>query len=180
MDPVKAWQDEHAYFRRLLAHLQKEVDVFHGGERPNYELMLDIVSYLREYSDQVHHPREDVAFARLARKAPELALTLERLKQEHRVIANAGEALKELLAEILEDAVVSRADLEMAAATYLVYYDAHIAREEAEVMPRVGRLLTAEDWAAVKNAVPPVKDPVFGEAPEERYRKLRRQIALEA
>lgn len=180
MDPVKAWQEEHAYFRRLLALLQKEVDVFHGGDRPNYELMLDIVSYLREYSDRVHHPREDVAFARLARKAPELALALERLRQEHRVIANAGEALKELLAEILEDAMVSRADVEMAAATYLVYYDAHITREEDDVIARAGRVLTAEDWAAVKDAVSPTKDPVFGDAPEERYRKLRRQIALEA
>lgn len=180
MDPIKAWQDEHAYFRRLLALLQKQVDVFHGGERPNYELMLDIVSYLREYSDQVHHPREDVAFARLAAKAPELALTLERLKQEHRVIANAGEALKELLAEILDGTVVPRADVEMAAATYLVYYDAHIAKEEEDVIARAGRALSAEDWAAVKNAAPSVKDPLFGEAPEERYRKLRRQIALEA
>lgn len=180
MDPIKAWHEEHAYFRRLLALLQKEVDVFHGGERPNYELMLDIVTYLREYSDQVHHPREDVAFARLARKAPELALTLERLKQEHRVIANAGDALKALLAEILEDAMVSRAEVEMAAATYLVYYDAHIAKEENDVIARAGRALAAEDWDAVKNAVPAVRDPVFGDAPEERYRKLRRQIALEA
>lgn len=180
MDPIKAWHDEHAYFRQLLALLQKQVDVFHGGERPNYELMLDIVSYLREYSDQVHHPREDVAFARIAKKAPELALTLERLKQEHRVIAKAGDALQELLAEILEDAMVSRADVEMAAATYLVYYDAHIAREEEDVMPLAARLLAPEDWAAVKNAVPAVKDPVFGDAPEERYRRLRRQIALEA
>jgi hemerythrin-like domain-containing protein len=180
MDPVKAWQDEHAYFRRLLALLQRQVDVFHGGERPNYELMLDIVTYLREYSDRVHHPREDVAFARLAQKAPELALPLERLKQEHRVIANAGEALKELLTEILDDAVVPRADVEMAAATYLVYYDNHIAKEEADVIARAARLLGPEDWAAVKDAVPAVKDPLFGEAPEERYRKLRRQIALEA
>ena len=180
MDPIKAWHDEHAYFRRLLALLQQQVDVFHGGERPNYELMLDIVSYLREYSDQVHHPREDVAFARLAHKAPELALPLERLKQEHRVIANAGEALKELLAEILDDAVVARADVEMAAATYLVYYDNHIAKEETDVIARAARTLTTEDWAAVRDAVPAVKDPLFGEAPEERYRKLRRQIALEA
>ena len=101
-------------------------------------------------------------------------------EQEHRVIANAGEALKELLAEILEDAMVSRADVEMAAATYLVYYDAHITREEDDVIARAGRVLTAEDWAAVKDAVSPTKDPVFGDAPEERYRKLRRQIALEA
>ena len=180
INPIAAWHTEHVYFNHLLKLLQRQVDVFHGGERPNYELMLDIVTYLREYSDRVHHPREDVAFARLAQKVPELALTLERLKQEHRVIANAGEALKELLTEILDDAVVPRADVEMAAATYLVYYDAHISKEEEDVIARAGRALSAEDWAAVKSAAPAVRDPLFGEAPEERYRKLRRQIALEA
>jgi hemerythrin-like domain-containing protein len=80
MDPVKAWHGEHQYFRRLLTLLQKQLDVFHGGESPNYELMMDIVSYLREYSDRLHHPREDVAFERLAQRAPELALPLARLK----------------------------------------------------------------------------------------------------
>jgi hemerythrin-like domain-containing protein len=180
MDPVKAWRGEHDYFRRLLALLEKQLDVFHGGERPNYELMLDIVSYLREYSDKVHHPREDAAFTRLAQKAPELALPLERLKQEHRVIANAGEALRELLTEILGDAVIPRAEVEMAAATYLVYYSNHIAKEEEEVIAHAARVLRPEDWAAVQAAAPSVRDPLFGDEPEERFRSLRRQIALEA
>ena len=180
MDPVKAWHDEHAYFQRLLALLQQQVDVFHGGDRPNYELMLDIVSYLREYSDRVHHPREDVAFARLAQRRPELSLPLERLRQEHRIIANAGEALKELLAEILDGAVIPRAEVEMAAATYLVYYGNHIAKEEEDVLTSAAHALGPEDWAAIRNAVPAAKDPLFGDAPEERFRKLRRQIALEA
>ena len=63
---------------------------------------------------------------------------------------------------------------------HLVYYDSHIAKEEEDVIARAARALGPEDWAAVKNAVPSVKDPLFGEVPEERYRKLRRQIALEA
>ena len=71
-DPIDAWHMEHRYFRRLLALLHKQVDVFHTGEQPNYELMLDIVSYLRDYTDQVHHPREDVAFKRVAKHRPDL------------------------------------------------------------------------------------------------------------
>ena len=60
-DPIAAWHAEHGYFRRLLALLHKQIDVFRPGEHPNYELMLDIVSYLRDFTDQVHHPREDAA-----------------------------------------------------------------------------------------------------------------------
>ena len=178
-DPVAAWHAEHAYFNQLLRLLRKQVDVFHTGGRPNYELMLDIIAYLREYSDRFHHPREDVAFARLAQRCPEMELPLERLRQEHRVIAHAGETLKDLLIAVLGEAVVPRAQVEAAAATYLVYYGNHIAREEEDVLTRAARVLTPEDWEAVRTAVPPVHDPLFGDHPEERYRELRRQIALE-
>jgi len=179
-DPVAAWHAEHAYFNQLLRLLHRQVDVFHTGERPNYELMLDIIAYLREYSDRFHHPREDAAFARLAQRCPELELLLARLRQEHRVIAHAGEALKEILIAVLGEAVVPRAQVEAAAATYLVYYGNHIAREEEDVLARAARVLTPEDWQAVRTAVPPIRDPLFGDHPEERFRELRRQIALEA
>lgn len=178
-DPIAAWHTEHVYFNQLLRLLQKQLDLFHRGEQPNYELMLDIISYLREYSDQVHHPREDVAFARLARRCPDMELVLARLGQEHRVIAHAGEALRGQIQAILGGVVVPRAELEAAAATYLVYYGNHIAVEEEDVLPRAAKVLAPEDWEAVRTAVPPGRDPLFGGAPEERYRELRRQIALE-
>jgi hemerythrin-like domain-containing protein len=177
---VTHWHTEHMYFRRLLGLLQQELDVFAAGERPNYELMFDILTYLREFTDRVHHPREDVAFACLARRAPEMQLPLARLQQEHRVIAHAGEALLRLLASILDGSVVPRAEVESAAATYLVYHGSHIAREEEDVLSRAATALTREDWKAVHDAVPHADDPLFGARPEERFRQLRRQIALEA
>ena len=175
--PADAWHAEHAYFATLLRLLQREVDVFHTGEQPNYELMLDIISYLREFSDRLHHPREDVAFERLARRCPDLALVLARLRQEHRVIAHAGETLRDLLIAILGGALVKRAEVEIAAAMYLVYYGNHIAKEEEDVVGRAAGSLGAEDWEAVRAAVPQQRDPLFGEAPDERYRVLRQRIA---
>ena len=180
MDPIIAWHTEHVYFNQLLSLLQKQVDLFHRGEQPGYELMQDIVAYLREYSDQFHHPREDVAFARLAKLCPDLELVLARLGQEHRVIANAGENLLQMLRAIVGGAIVPRAEVEIAAATYLVYYGNHIAVEEEDVLPRAAKVLTAEDWAAVRDTVKPGRDPLFGDDVAERFRELRRQIALEA
>jgi hemerythrin-like domain-containing protein len=180
MDPIIAWHTEHTYFNQLLGLLQREVDLFHRDEVPNYGLMLDIVSYLREYSDRFHHPREDVAFARLAERCPELTLDLARLAQEHRIIAHAGEALQERIRAVLAGAIIPRAELEVAAATYLVYYGNHIAKEEEDVLPRAAKELVPDDWDAVRNAVRPGPDPLFGGAPQERYRALRRQIALES
>jgi hemerythrin-like domain-containing protein len=178
--PIAAWHAEHAYFRQLLDLLHKEVDAFHAGQRPNYELMLDIISYLNGYAAQFHHPREDVAFACLAKHRPDLELVLARLGQEHRVIAHTGDTLLRLLNGILGGAIVQRAEVEVAAATYLVYYGNHIAKEEDDILSRAAEALTLEDWAAVNSEVPAGNDPLFGDRPEERYQELRRQIAREA
>jgi hemerythrin-like domain-containing protein len=180
VNPIASWHAEHVYFKRLLDLLHGEVEMFESGERPNYELMLDIITYLREYSDRLHHPREDVAFERLARYRPELAPLLARLHQEHRVIANAGEALERLLSSIMDDSLVPRAKVETAAATYLVYYGNHMAKEDEQVLERASRLLTAEDWQAVRNAAVSAPDPLFGDTPAERYRALRRHIGANA
>jgi hemerythrin-like domain-containing protein len=142
--------------------------------------MLDILSYLREFSDRIHHPREDVAFACLARRSPDMELPLARLQQEHRVIAHAGETLRAQLAAVLDGAIVPRAEVEAVAATYLVYYQSHIAKEEAEVLTRAAAMLRSEDWDAVRDAVPHAEDPLFGPRPDRRFQELRRQIALEA
>jgi hemerythrin-like domain-containing protein len=179
-DPISVWHLEHGYFARLLALLQKQLDVFRTGERPNYELMLDIVSYLRNYSDRFHHPREDAAFERLALRCPDMASMLASLAQEHRIIANAGERLTRLVNAVLDEAIVERAEVEMAAGTYLVYYRAHIDWEEGHVLARAAQSLTREDWEAVHKAAPEGPDPLFGPQPDRRYSDLRRRIALEA
>jgi hemerythrin-like domain-containing protein len=179
-DPVQHWHAEHANFSRLLDILEKQLDEFHAGGKPNYELMTDIVSYLRHFPDLHHHPREDAAFALLEKHDPAMKLPLERLKQEHRVIATAGEDLLRALSEVESDALVARAAVEAFAAVYLVYYRHHIRNEEREVLPRAKQLLTDEDWEAVAAAAPGGRDPLFGEKGDAGYRELRRHILLEA
>lgn len=151
--PIESWHAEHVEFQRLLEELRRQVDLFHTGERPDYERMLEIIDTLRESGDRSHHPREDVAFARLAKRAPDMALTLARLQQEHRVIAQAGDALRQLLVTALDGAMLPRAQVELAAAMYLVYYGNHIAHEEEHILHRAAESLTPEDWQAVRDAV---------------------------
>jgi hemerythrin-like domain-containing protein len=180
MNPVKAWHEEHAYFNRLLDLLQEEVDTLYAGQAPHYELVLDIVAYLRDYSDQVHHPREGEAFRRLARCRPELQPKIARLQQEHQVIARNGDLLRQLMEEAAADAVVPRADIGAAAATYILYYRSHIAAEEREILPLAERELTEVDWSAARNAAPSRGNPLVGESADQRFRNLRRRIAGEA
>ena len=179
-EPVAFWHAEHEQFSRLLDAFERQLARFHDGEQPNYELMRDIVQYLRDYPDHFHHPREDVAFDRLLAHDPSMEPQISRLRQEHRVVAQAGATLLERLREVTSDAMMPRGTIESAAATYLVYYRHHLASEEADVLPRAAQLLTPEDWGAVAASVKPGPDPLFGADPAARFKDLRRHLFLAA
>lgn len=176
-DPVAIWHAEHARFANLLDFIEQQMVEFHEGGDPDYELLRDVVHYLHHYADQYHHPREDVAFARMIRHSPGLRVPVLMLLQEHRVLAAVGETLLDYLEAILEDAVIERKTIEAAASTYLVYYRHHLALEEREIVPRAAESLTPEDWAAVAAAVAAAPDPLFGGDASESYRSLRKRMA---
>ena len=177
--PVDLWHAEHMDFARLLELLQKQLEVFRDGGAPNYALMRDIVQYLRNFPDRYHHAREEIAFRRLALRDPAARELVARLEQEHRIIAAAGDALLKCLDEIAEDAWLPRCEVETSAATYLVYYQMHIGKEEKDILPLARETLTDEDWQAVFAARPSGPDPLFGVSADPRFRELRRQIATE-
>ncbi len=109
---IDVWHAEHATFSRLLDVLDEQVGEFCEGQGPVFGLMLDIVSYLREFGDALHHPREDAAFARLVIRDPVLRLPINRLLQEHRAIAVAGEEFVNRLNEVIVGNVTMRGTVE--------------------------------------------------------------------
>ena len=63
-DTIALWHAEHVNFAKLLDLLEGQLDLFHKGESPDYELMLDIMFYMKHYPDVLHHPKEDLAFCK--------------------------------------------------------------------------------------------------------------------
>jgi len=176
-EQISTWKAEHVNFLRLLDLLDGEIRVFHEGQRPNYDLMLDVVYYLIHYPDHFHHPKEDAAIARLLERDPGSRSLTAELMLEHKVIADSGNVLFAQLQGVVGGAMMPRVAVEGPAATYAAFYRRHMAREEADLFPRVERALKPTDWAAVEKAVPTQKDPLFGQRAEERYAALHRQIA---
>ncbi|HXF67135.1 MAG TPA: hemerythrin domain-containing protein [Burkholderiales bacterium] len=177
-DPISVWREEHRRFAQLFGVLESQVARLRAGQEPDYDLMRNLVYYLRHWASRVHHPREDAAFARIVERDPGLRLPVNRLMQEHRVIATAEQELLRRLEDVEAGAMVERAALEAAADTYLAYYRHHLAAEEAEILPRAIELLTPRDWEAVAAAVPAGPDPLFGENFEAHYAPLRQHLGL--
>lgn len=180
LDGLALWNRDHANFVVLLDLFERQLDLFHEGESPDYDLMSDIMFYMTHYTDVVHHPREDLAFARIRARDPEAAVVVDELEAQHAILKTSGEALIRALDDIVNGSITSRDLLEAPARQYLEIFRAHIEREEEVLLPLVRSLLKQRDWSAIDADIRHVEDPVFGKNVDERYAALRAQIAREA
>jgi len=178
-DPIALWHAEHINFAALLDLLEVQLDRFHRGQAPDYELMLDIMFYMTHYPDVLHHPKEDLAFARIAERTASARLIVEELAEQHALLKRDGNALVVALDDIVNGSITSREHVEAPGRGYIGAFRRHIEREEAEILPLASEVLNREDWAAIDAAIHRLEDPVFGKARDERYAALRRQITRE-
>jgi len=180
LDGIALWSRDHTNFAVLLDLLERQLDLFHEGESADYGLMLDIMFYMTHYTDLVHHPREDLAFARIKEREPGVEAVVAELEAQHVVLKQAGEALTRALDDVVNGSITSRDHVETPARRYLQTFRGHMEREEATLMPLLQGLLRQRDWLAIDAQIQHIEDPVFGKNFDERYAALRRQIAREA
>jgi hemerythrin-like domain-containing protein len=176
-DSIAYWHAEHVNFGRLLGLLETQLDSFHRGDSPDYELMLDIMYYMTHYPDQIHHPKEDLAFARIVAREPGMRAAIDELLRQHEELRDSGAELVRVLDDVVNGSVVARDRVEDPARAYLAGFRGHVQKEESEVFPAAARVLTATDWTAINNAAGQRDDPLFGKTTERRYAALQRHLA---
>src|SRR5450631_818910 len=111
-DTLAQWHAEHVNFAKLLNVLEAELDLFHKGDSPNYELMLDVMFYMTHYPDVLHHPKEDLAFAWLKDREASVGPTVDVLSEQHARLKNSGNALVVALDDIVNGSITLREHVE--------------------------------------------------------------------
>ncbi len=179
-DNIARWHAEHVNFARLLSLLEGELDYFHKGESPDYKLMLDIMFYMTHYPDIHHHPKEDLAFARIRERDATATSMVDQLMAQHALLRQSGMDLVQGLDDIVNGTIASRERIESTGRHYVAHFRNHIQAEEAEILPLAARILNDADWRTIDAATAYIEDPLFGSRTELRYAALREQIGREA
>jgi hypothetical protein len=99
---------EHRNIEKLLAVLERELEIFDRGGRPDYEVIRAIVSYFEVYPEVYHHPQEDLVFARLKARDPAAAAKVGDLAGEHNKGANRLRQVARAVDSILMDQEILR------------------------------------------------------------------------
>ncbi len=174
---IDRWDREHRNFARLLDAFESQLSALRGNGDPDYDLMLDIMDYLTGYSDSVHHPREDVIFAKVAQCDPSAAQAVEELAGQHQKMADDGRLLRSRLQSIVNGAVESRDAIESGGREYVDTLRRHMEKEYREVFPVARKVLTAADWEQVDAERGALQaDPLTEERLGQQYAALRRLI----
>lgn len=175
-DLLRDLREDHRNMSIMLDLLSQQIDHVRDGERPDYELIHDIMRYMTIYSDAVHHPKEDVLYSAMRAEKPELAEGLERVGPEHRNIAETGEALRHDVEAVASGAAVTRECLIRDATEYVHTLRKHIAWEEEDLFRRASDLTREEKEMFIDISNFDQLDPVFGPQREHSFENLLRNI----
>ena len=169
-------REDHRNMLLMINLLEFESSRIHDGDLPDFELLHDILIYMTVYSDAVHHPKEDLIFAKLWSKGPVFSAGLDHIEEDHRNIAALGLALRRDFEAVVAGAAVTRDQVIADTFAYAERLRNHMRWEEDDLFMRADELITDSSRITVDASHLDTDDPVFGTEPEAIFKNLLRSI----
>ncbi|MGF6312919.1 hemerythrin-like domain-containing protein [Bradyrhizobium sp. i1.8.4] len=167
---------EHRNIDLLLVALQRELEIFEHGIRPDYEVIRAIISYFEVYPEMYHHPQEDLIFSKLKTRDPDAAAMVGDLAHEHQEVIDRLHQCSRAIDGVLANREVLRQDVGTIVRDFIARERHHMMREERDFFPAALEALSAHDWTEVASALTDHGDPLFSETAEATSDALRAHI----
>ena len=152
---------EHQQLSAVINGMMRFVDSLDtSAHAPGPMVLRAMLYYIREYPEQVHHPKEDkYLFMRLRLRTNELDDVIDELEAQHvqgeaRVL-NLERGLTRY--ELAGDSAVP--ELRKMVEEYAAFYGNHRRLEEEVVLPAALRWLTTADWIELDEAFGANRNP---------------------
>jgi hemerythrin-like domain-containing protein len=173
---IERLSQEHRNIDKLLAILERELEVFDRGDRPDYEVIRAVISYFEVYPEVYHHPQEDLVFAKLRERDPVAAAKIGDLALEHQKGAERLRRVAQAIDSVLADREILRQNVDKIVRDFIEYERRHIMMEDRDFFPAALKALEPQDWTEIASALTSHKDPLFSDVAEERFDGLRAHI----
>lgn len=178
---IRALHNEHIYIGNLLDSIEEQLQLIDSGREVDFNFLIDIVDYLKNFPDRYHHPKEDLIFQRLALRDQSAMSEVQSLFEEHRAlevqIARVGESLEDYQ---LLPTVQKLKRIGELCSDYVRIMRRHIDREEAELLPRAVAALREEDWFLIEQHSTPVQEMPIEDTLVDNYTAIRRLLKVGA
>src|ERR1700692_3178463 len=132
---IERLSQEHRNIEKLLAVLERELEVFDRGDRPDYEVIRAVISYFEVYPEVYHHPQEDLVFAKLTNRDPAAAAKVGDLAREHQKGTERLRRVAHAVENVLADAEVLRQNVDTIVRDFIEHERRHIMMEDRDFFP---------------------------------------------
>jgi hemerythrin-like domain-containing protein len=167
---------EHRNIESMLRVFERELSVFDRGDRPDYEVVLAVIDYFRDYPDSCHHPKEDMIFEKLKARDPVAAVTIGDLEIQHQEGARRLRRVALAVERVLNDQDLLRETVDDIIRDFINHERQHMAMEERVVFPVALKALRPQDWAEIALKLADREDPFYQQGFELKFSTLRRSI----
>lgn len=180
---INIMKREHLSLNTVLHVLNQLVLDLEAGrltaDDVDYELFEKIMNYIEEFLDTMHHPKEDqYLFPALLKKTSEANDVIMQLQEQHQKGVEHRKKL-EIHFQAMKDKHPGQVEKVIdALKDYLQAHREHMKLEDNIIIPLAERVLTPEDWAPIDEAFNQNEDPVFGDVPKNKFRKLLSDITF--
>ncbi|WP_040185999.1 hemerythrin domain-containing protein [Halomonas fontilapidosi] len=151
---LKQLRQDHANMARMLHVLQLKQKSLEKGERPNFQLVREVVDYILDYQEGFTRPLEKVCTERLKELDPSSVEVTERLARDYRSLQSRLKQLSNDLDMILMDAVVPMDRFAADLKSYLESHRAYLRDERELLFPLIQKNFNDQDLDALAAALP--------------------------
>lgn len=158
-----------------MLYLLRQIRYF--AEKPDFVLLKAMASYIANFPEAFHHPKEEQHLFRLVRTRSEDATgVLGVLEREHAMSKVKVQELQHALLQYEHYGAPAFGAFSAAVAAYAAFHWEHARAEENIVLPWARRVLTVHDWKEIDEAFASHADPLLGVATGAEYERLFREI----
>lgn len=145
---------DHANMARMLHVLQLKQKTLARGDRPNFQLVREVVDYILDYMEGFTLPLERLFSEHLKEVAPESVEVTERLASDYKAVKSRLMRLSNDIDMILMDAVVPMDRFADDLKAYLAAHRAYLRDERELLFPLIRRHFNDEDMDCLAKALP--------------------------
>ena len=168
--------NDHKNFIKLFAFIELQLQYVKDCEVVDFENILNSIKYMKDYSDEIHHPLENIIFKYVLDRYDADQDVINQLMEEHETMPQLTERLINMLQCVVTEMPIKRDEFCDDLSSYIRIQKTHMNHEESNVYPSLYVHLNANDWQAISKEVNHVNDPLFDAPRNENYQSLFNKI----
>jgi hemerythrin-like domain-containing protein len=167
---------DHEHIDRVLNLLEHQIDAFHEGRPIDFELISNVLHYMADYADQVHHRLEDQLFEPLKDRTDAIGSIVRQVMGQHPHLIVRTRQFEKTVEGVIHDAVVTREEFEQQARAFIGLQREHLRLEEDRLLPQLEDLVAGSVLEAAARILPSVEDPLFGSHRRDQFLYLYQRL----